>query len=268
MCKRHWNEIHKPKKTKADERKVKPQGKSVYDSVLPASFMWKNGRFPRIMLVDEPKHVSGDEDQGRKESEYEIVTMMPLAKLLEDNASSEAGWHRRAENLARGLKPPKTLKCKFEEWEAQTAILEMALLVGIEEHSSGDEKWQGLLAHAWGRNTSDFRKHLVNRVCSRRGDMSRKIRSDAGGTIPEEKRIAALAKANATKAERRKRKLGEAKLSEDGISCEGNGAAIAHEGDEGVHEEAEGDKTNDMVDTQDVEEGDGNLLHPLMRRLN
>jgi hypothetical protein len=251
MCKRHWNEIHKPKKAKSDERKVEPQGKSVYDDILPASFMWKNGRFPRIMLVDESKHVSGDEDQSRKESEYEIVTMMPLAKLLEDNASSEAGWHRRAENLARGTKPPKTVKCKLEEWEVQIAILEMALLVGIEGHSSGDEKWQRLLAHAWGRNIKDFRKHLVNRVCSRRGDMSRKTRSDAGTAIPEEKRVAAVAKANATKAEKRKkRKLEEAKLSGDGMNCADNEPSIDSDGDEGMQAKANGEETNNLIDVQ------------------
>ena len=171
--------------------------------------MWT--RMPRV-VTSLMKRNSSKMDGGSVETskveveEFEISTQMPLAKLLEDNASAEAGWHRHSECLARGIKPPKSLKCKLEEWEAQTAVIEMGLLVGVGEHNSKDEKYQRLLAHAWGRESRDFRKHLVNRLCSRRGDLKRKQRSDFGKTIPEEERALIRVKANATKAENKKKR--------------------------------------------------------------
>ena len=198
MCKRHFNEAYKkPKKTKAQERKVEVQGKSVYDDVLPRSFMWRgNSMFGTMVKKNDvskeqqsSKEELADDAAPTNQTEYEFTTQMPLAKLLEDNATEEAGWHRRDECLARGLKPPQSLQCKLEEWEAQTAALEMALLVGIDGHSSSDEKYQRLLSHAWGRN-ENFKKNLIARVCSRRGDMIRKRRSDAGIAMSEEKKAA------------------------------------------------------------------------------
>lgn len=259
MCKRHWSEIHKPKKAKADEKKVEPQGKSVYDEILPGSFWYKNGRTPRVVKIDESKHTSVEEDRTLKE-EYEIVTIMPLAKLLEDNASAEAGWHRKAENLARGIRPPTSLKSNLDEWETQLAIIEMALLIGIEEHSSGDEKWLRLLAHAWGK--IDLRRNLVKRVCSRRGDLSRKRRSDTGTTLPEEKRVASAAKANATKAEKRmKRKLEEEAENEeaavgneeadDEVSADEIATTSAEKTDDREEMIAEDAAMNLMVDLED-----------------
>jgi len=203
MCKRHWNEINKPKKTKQDKKKVDPQGKSVYDDIIPRSFMWKNGAMSGKMIKIETSESADDTDTYA----YEFTTTMPLAKLLKDNASSEAGWHRRAECLARGIKPPDSLKCKLEEWEAQIAIIEMALLVGIESHhSSSDDKYQGLLAYAWGRNMKDFRRHLVSRICSRRGNLSRKKKRDANHAMLGEKRTIDEVNANATEVEQVKRK--------------------------------------------------------------
>lgn len=238
MCKRHWNEIHKPKLRKEDENKVEPQGKSVYDDILPKSFRWKDSLWGKMVKVEKPEENNNTGDDGKiGDAQYEFSTMMPLAKFLQDNASSEAGWHRRAEYLARGIKPPQSLKCKLEEWEGQIAIIEMALLVGIDgQHSSSDEKYQGLLAHAWGRNVKDFRKNLVTRICSRRGDMSRKQRSDAGKVVPEEKKVISAQKANATKAKRRKlvmeKKQSEGEMDElNESSNDGAKEASAHMAD-------------------------------------
>ena len=265
MCKRHWKEIHQPppansKVRKEDEKKrVEPRGMSVYDDVLPRSFMWT--RMPRVVMDssssmkrNSSKRMGASLDNKKDSNnsastteEYEISTQMPLAKLLQDNATAEAGWHRRAECLARGIQPPKSLKCKLEEWEAQMAIIEMGLLVGVGEHNSGDDKYQRLLGHAWGRDGHDFRKHLVNRLCSRRGDLKRKQRIDVGKTISEEERAVIRVKANATKAEnRRKRKLLLEEEATVGDDTAGSNAqeVVEHKHDQDLPEESNGDATN------------------------
>ena len=245
MCKRHWRDIsappemrREPTKTAEEKRSIEPQGKSVYDDILPASFKWKGdypgGKYIKVKKValrtqdDEGEtNLPNDEGESRKQSkdyDYEFTEIMPLAKFLIDNAHREAGWHRKDECLARGLLPPLSLKCKLEEWESQIAVIEMALLVGLEgnaSHGSRDsDKYQNLLSHAWGRDKTNFRKHLVNRLCSRRGELRRKRRSDAGTTVPEEKRAIAVAKSNATKAARKKMKLEAAQNDQTAVGSD------------------------------------------------
>lgn len=145
MCKHHWNRMHmKPKKRKAQE--AKKEAKSTRTKIrfageagdaLPRSFTWKSNS--TIGTVVKKNDVSEEEQDSKDElankasptnhAQYKFTTMMPLAKLLEDNANNETGWHRLDECLARGIKPPQSLLCKLEEWEAQTAALEMALLL-------------------------------------------------------------------------------------------------------------------------------------------
>ncbi|KAL3801116.1 hypothetical protein HJC23_002409 [Cyclotella cryptica] len=215
MCKRHWRylaappEMRKePPKTAEEKRMVEPRGKSVYDDILPASFAWRGeqgGKFIKVKKVkvdsgDDSDSVSNDDEEATKKSEdydVEYSETLPLAKFLEDNSHLEAGWHRRNECLAKGLMPPSSLKCKLEAWEKQIAITEMALLVGFKD------EYQRMLAHAWGRDQNQFRKHLIGSLCSRRGELARKRRSDFGSKLPEEKRVKASEKALTTKKLRR-----------------------------------------------------------------
>ncbi|KAL7485314.1 hypothetical protein ACHAW6_013497 [Cyclotella cf. meneghiniana] len=196
MCKRHWRYLaappemrRVPPKTSEEKRMVEPQGKSVYDDILPASFAWKGG----LGASDSVSNHDGDPPYEPEDYDVEYTQTLPLAKFLEDNSHLEAGWHRRNECLARGLMPPTSLKCKLEVWEKQIAITEMALLVGF------NDEYQRMLAHAWGRDQNQFGKHLIGILCSRRGELARKRRSDFGSKLPEEKRAKASEKALATK---------------------------------------------------------------------
>lgn len=211
MCKRHWRYLaappemrRVPPETSEEKRTVEPQGKSVYDDILPASFAWKGGLGGRYIKKKKVKGKSdeesdsvsnhdGDPPYEPEDYDVEYTQTLPLAKFLEDNSHLEAGWHRRNECLARGLMPPTSLKCKLEVWEKQIAITEMALLVGF------NDEYQRMLAHAWGRDQNQFGKHLIGILCSRRGELARKRRSDFGSKLPEEKRAKASEKALATK---------------------------------------------------------------------
>eukprot|EP00977_Amphora_coffeiformis_P003066 scaffold578_cov167-Amphora_coffeaeformis.AAC.13 len=86
-------------------------------------------------------------------------SLMPLVEVLRDGAETkEAGWHRNAERAARGLPP---------------ALVEILLLSGGTPQANFRH-----LAHAWGRERG-FHHVLINTVCTRRGEVERKRRSDA-----------------------------------------------------------------------------------------
>ena len=104
-----------------------------------------------------------------------IVSAMPLVNFLRDGAlHNDVGWHRQAERRARGIFPCSSLSIQLEPWEKQLALVEILLLSGGTPHANFRD-----LAHAWGRERG-FHQVLASSVCTRRGEVERKRRSDAG----------------------------------------------------------------------------------------
>lgn len=71
MCKRHWRYLAAPPemrrvlpKTFEEKRMVEPQGKSVYDDILPASFAWKGGLGGRYIKIKKVKEKSDEESDS------------------------------------------------------------------------------------------------------------------------------------------------------------------------------------------------------------
>jgi hypothetical protein len=105
-----------------------------------------------------------------------ISTAMPLVTFLRDGAlRKDVGWHRQSERRARGLFPASSLSSQLESWEKQLALVEILLLSGGTPYANFKD-----LAHAWGREKG-FHHVLSANVCQRRGEVTRKRRSDAGG---------------------------------------------------------------------------------------
>jgi hypothetical protein len=108
-----------------------------------------------------------------------ISTAMPLVTFLRDGAiRKDVGWHRQTERRARGLFPATSLSSQLESWEKQLALVEILLLSGGTPYANFKD-----LAHAWGREKG-FHHVLSANVCRRRGEVTRKRRSDAGNNIP------------------------------------------------------------------------------------
>jgi hypothetical protein len=108
-----------------------------------------------------------------------ISTAMPLVTFLRDGAlRKDVGWHRQSERRARGLFPASSLSSQLESWEKQLALVEILLLSGGTPYANFKD-----LAHAWGREKG-FHHVLSANVCQRRGEVTRKRRSDAGGNNP------------------------------------------------------------------------------------
>jgi len=101
MCKRHWKEINVAKPVQEPEAPIemaKPEGESVYDTILPQSISFR----PAV--------------QGQPVTDR----IMPLVAFLRSNAKRcELGWHRQAERRARGLPPAGSLANQLEPWERQ-----------------------------------------------------------------------------------------------------------------------------------------------------
>lgn len=192
-CKRHWRDVFAPekkrknastkKKTKKEEAKTtcEPIGSSVFDHIIPASFAWKaDGISGRKSLNKEDGGV-GDGKRGipkRKGAENQ-TELIPILQHFVENEYQEAGWHRLDEHLARGISPPKSLSVQFEPWENQLALMEMALIAGTDTKHLTHQQVTKIISHAWGREKGNL-KLLIGKHCSRRGDVNRKKRFDAG----------------------------------------------------------------------------------------
>ena len=161
------NAAKKSKKGGEEEQNMQhePIGSSVYDHILPASFSWKADGSRRAKT-------GGAGEVGNTE-------FIPILQHFVDNESLDPGWHRLNERLARGLPPPKSLSLQLEPWENQLVLMEMALIAGTDTKHLTQSRTTTLMTHAWGREKG-FMKKMVNKHCSRRGDVKRKLRSDAG----------------------------------------------------------------------------------------
>jgi hypothetical protein len=177
-CKCHWRAFEAPEKVRKNAAKKskkggeeeqnmqhEPIGSSVYDHILPASFSWKADGSRRAKT-------GGAGEVGNTE-------FIPILQHFVDNESLDPGWHRLNERLARGLPPPKSLSLQLEPWENQLVLMEMALIAGTDTKHLTQSRTTTLMTHAWGREKG-FMKKMVNKHCSRRGDVKRKLRSDAG----------------------------------------------------------------------------------------
>ena len=202
-CKRHWQERLDPedprkktkKKKEEEQTACEPFGSSVYDYIVPASFAWKTEMSGR---VKSPIKEDALEGGGMADQEDKHIELIPILKHLVENESLDPGWHRTNERLARGIHPPKSLSTQLESWEKQLAVLEMALIAGTDTAKClTQHKTSKVLAHAWGREKG-FHKIMIEKHCSRRGELDRKKRVDAGVPIPE-KRAAYKIKHEATK---------------------------------------------------------------------
>ncbi|KAL3789182.1 hypothetical protein ACHAW5_002441 [Stephanodiscus triporus] len=212
-CKRHWRELLAPmdhrkkpqKEEKGDQMACEPVGSSVYDYILPASFAWKSEVGGGVKSPQKEHALEGRGVTDREDKQMELI---PILKHLVENQSLDPGWHRTNERLARGIRPSKSLSTQLESWEKQLAVLEMALIAGTDTSRCLTQHMTSkVLAHAWGREKG-FHKIMIEKHCSRRGELERKKRVDAGvPTIPE-KRVAYKTNRDATKAAK-KRKLEE-----------------------------------------------------------
>jgi hypothetical protein len=198
MCKRHWRAVHFPEQVAATaeaERKKEqedqappPTGESVYDTVLPASIAYRPSFASHQHQQAQLEKVAASAAAAKNGTDSEangppsppipppsIVSAMPLVTFLCDGAlHKDAGWHRQAERRARGIFPCVSLSSQLEPWEKQLAMVEILLLSGGTPHANFRH-----LAHAWGREQG-FHQVLVSSVCTRRGEVERKKRSDAG----------------------------------------------------------------------------------------
>jgi len=175
-----------------------PEGESVYDTILPESIAYRPTQAMNSLAVlkqaavtvakagnsDNGMNTTGDENNNKKIKSPEststktktISNIMPLISFLRDGAlNKDVGWHRRAERRARGMFPCSTLNSQLEPWEKQLALVEILLLSGGTPHANFRD-----LAHAWGREKG-FHQILASSICTRRGEVDRKRRSDAGG---------------------------------------------------------------------------------------
>ena len=141
-----------------------------------------------LTLPSLPKKAGG-EDQNE---------LIPLLQHLVDGESLDPGWHRTQERLSRGIRPAKSLSVQLESWEKQLAVLEMALIAGTDTKHLTQQKVTKVLAHAWGREKG-FHKIMLEHHCSRRGDLARKKRADAGVPLTDEKKAAIKEKSAAKK---------------------------------------------------------------------
>ena len=180
MCKRHWRAVHFPdqvaakaeaeRKKELEEQPPPPQGESVYDNVLPASIAYRPSFASHQQRKDDPS-----DNPATPDAKSTIVAAMPLVNFLRDGALHKPfGWHRQAERRARGIRQCSNLGTQLEPWEKQLALVEIMLLSGGTPHANFKD-----LAHAWGRERG-FHQVLAASVCTRRGEVQRKKRSDAG----------------------------------------------------------------------------------------
>ena len=188
-CKKHWREIEAPederltpRKSMEEDTKIEASGFSVYDEILPASFAFKSSKGSKVKKEDDESTV--DEEKRVKIIGGELI---PIAQHFVDNAHLEAGWHRKNERLARGIRPPKSASTQLEPWEKQLAVLEIALMAGTGcDHTKTAALYHKHIAHAWGREKG-FHKIILEHICVRRGELERKKRKDSGMKMSPEK---------------------------------------------------------------------------------
>jgi hypothetical protein len=200
------------RKKELEEQPPPPYGESVYDNVLPASIAYRPSfasHQHQQAQLEKTAAASGSGSHGNttttdvaaaavtpmtgtataaaenhsatadpvvpKTPPPSIVSAMPLVTFLGDGAlHKDVGWHRQAERRARGIFPCASLSAQLEPWEKQLALVEILLLSGGTPHANFRD-----LAHAWGRERG-FHQVLAGSVCTRRGEVERKKRSDAG----------------------------------------------------------------------------------------
>jgi len=197
MCKRHWRAVHFPdqvaakaenaRKKELEEQPPPPFGESVYDNVLPASIAYRPSFASHQFQLDKTNAGGTSEPPTDMAASVSTPTstdtqkptptaaLMPLVNFLRDGAlHKEIGWHRQAERRARGIVQCASLSVHMEPWEKQLALVEILLLSGGTPKANFRD-----LAHAWGRERG-FHQVLASSVCTRRGEVERKKRSDAG----------------------------------------------------------------------------------------
>ena len=182
-------------------RKCDPVGVSVYDAIIPSSFAWRADGGGHQWSTTPKAKGKGKATPKKLEGATEMI---PILHHLAANEHQDPGWHRAEERLSRGIRPPKSNSVQLESWERQLAVLEMALVSGVDTGSLSAHKVSKLLGHAWGREKG-FHKMMVEKHCGRRGELDRKSRSDAGKPMTEEKRLSFQTKLRATKATRKRK---------------------------------------------------------------
>ncbi len=175
-----WTEDETQKQTTPQEVQLTMQqqeaqqdlGSSVYDKIIPRSVLWKSGD------AEKAKGGKSTEDSSASSS-----CTMPLVEFLREGANSEAGWHRKQERSARNFKPLSSVSEQLQPEEKQLILFETMLITGTTY--ANHQRTTKDLAHAWGRERG-FHTQLVHQMCARRGDLSRKRRSDVGKVVSEE----------------------------------------------------------------------------------
>ena len=120
MCKKHWNEVHKPPPPVQPEVvPPHPQGQSVYDQIIPASVAWKAVKKRTVTGTHvtaaeaavavhgadhlpalpgaQPEVQPGIVSVPAGPAMAEVVEPMPIVSHLKTNAHLPAGWHRQQE---------------------------------------------------------------------------------------------------------------------------------------------------------------------------
>lgn len=158
MCKSHFKALKRatvplppPPSKRVMTKPPSPEGLSVYDSIIPASIIWKPESGKPMPLVEH------------------------LARGFADPTKSPA-WHRNEERTARGLWPVHNPATQLESWERELVWTEILLLTGNQESSFRH------LARGWGRDKG-FHTVLAQFICERRGNVERKKRRRESNTI-------------------------------------------------------------------------------------
>jgi hypothetical protein len=147
MCKSHFKQMKRQTtplpKVVPGKPPSPPEGKSVYDEVLPNSIGFTARRGAVMPLV---AHLKAGFD-----------SLKPPA------------WHRNEERRARGMYTVENPATQLEGWERELVWMEILVLTGAPGASFRH------LARAWGRDKG-FHMVLAQFICERQGDVQRKKR--------------------------------------------------------------------------------------------
>ena len=130
---------------------------------------------------------------------------MPLVEFLRSGLDMEPGWHRKQERMLRNPnKPLRSISEQLQPEEKQLILFETMLLSGTiySSSNSSQQRVNKDLAHAWGREKG-FHNLLVSQMCERRGDLSRKRRSDVGKSLSDKEKATFRTKLIKTRSEKR-----------------------------------------------------------------
>mmetsp|Transcript_17605 Transcript_17605/g.20376 ORF Transcript_17605/g.20376 Transcript_17605/m.20376 type:complete len:274 (+) Transcript_17605:97-918(+) len=197
MCTKHWNRMHNPPKVKCAPDPPQMVGTSVYERIIPSSVAWKGVTKNLNSSVHTHKATPLNVSNSTTRDNENQIQEMPLVEHFKKNFHLEAGWHRNQERASRGA-TVASVSAQLEPWEKQLLMFETMLISGTVHNNI--KSWKAF-SHAWGRDKR-FITNLVGQICERKGDMSRKNRSDMGKKLTESEKTRLREKSESRKRAR------------------------------------------------------------------